>query len=235
MEYRIFLVEDDSTLATQLQGHLQRYGYAVRRVDDFAHVLAEIQSFAPHLILMDVNLPYQDGFQLTRAVRRTSTVPVLFLSARAGEMEQVLGMESGGDDYLVKPFHPEVLLAKIRAMLRRTHGEYAHADGLRTLRAGDLELDLATAQLRCRGQVQALTRNEVKLLALLMEQVDRVTSRDACLKALWDDASFVDDNTLTVNVTRLRAKLEPWGLKEALQTRWGQGYVLQSRALGGCS
>lgn len=182
---------------------------------------------------MDVNLPYADGFHLTRAIRRHSAVPILFLSARAGDMEQVLGMESGGDDYITKPFHLDVLLAKVKAMLRRAYGEYAQAGESRVvLQAGALELDLTAAELRCRGQSQSLTRNELRLLHLLMERAGRVVTREECLEALWDDASFVDDNTLTVNVTRLRAKLDALGLKDVIETRRGIGYQLMADRLG---
>lgn len=227
MSYRIFIVEDDAKIAGSVSGFLERYGFQTVLAADFRQVEQECLAANPHLVIMDVNLPYQDGFHLCRAIRRHSAVPILFLSARAGEMEQVMGMESGGDDYITKPFHLDVLHAKVRAMLRRAWGEYAQPDGARAvLRAGALELDLAAAEMRYAGQSQSLTKTELKLLHILIERADRVVSREDCLEALWDDSSFVDDNTLTVNVTRLRSKLDAWGLKEAVETRRGLGYQL---------
>lgn len=234
MSYQIFIVEDDATIAGAIANYLARYGYQPRLVQDFRQVEQEVLASRPHLILLDVNLPYQDGFHLCRAIRRHSAVPILFLSARAGDMEQVLGMESGGDDYITKPFHLDLLHAKIKAMLRRTYGEYAQAESSSrpVLQAGDLHLDLAAAEMRYQGQSQALTKTELRLLHILLQRADRVVTREQCLEALWDDSSFVDDNTLTVNVTRLRAKLDVWGPKEALETRRGLGYQLVSAKLG---
>lgn len=235
MSYTILIVEDDPKIAGLVGEYLTRYGYTVAQVQDFRRVEQEFLAVRPHLVLMDVNLPYQDGFHLTRLIRRHSAAPILFLSARAGEMEQVLGMESGGDDYITKPFQLDLLHAKVKAMLRRTYGEYAQAEAANRsmLQVGRLDLDLSAGEIRLFGQAetQTLTRNEVKLLHLLMEKAGRVVSREECLEALWDDASFVDDNTLTVNVTRLRAKLEHWGLKEAIETRRGVGYLLSPHRL----
>lgn len=224
--YRILIVEDDAKIAAAVSGYLDRYGYECRIAADFRQVEREFLQVQPHLVIMDVTLPYQDGFHLTRALRRHSRAPILFLSARAGEMEQVLGMESGGDDYITKPFHLEVLLAKVKAQLRRAYGEYAAGGGAAGLQRGALLLDLTLSEMRVGANSQPLTRNEAKLLHLLMERAGTIVSREACLEALWDDAAFVDDNTLTVNVNRLRAKLEPLGLRDALETRRGQGYLL---------
>lgn len=228
MTYTILIIEDDSKIAAGISDFLARYGYRTALVQDFARVEEEFLQLNPHLVLMDVNLPYRDGFHLTRDLRRHSSVPILFVSARSGDMEQVLGMESGGDDYITKPVNLEVLHAKIRAMLRRAYGEYAapETQSRALVRVGALELDLTSAELRWAGEAQPLTRNELRLLHLLMDRADRVVSRDACLEALWDDTAFVDDNTLTVNVNRVRAKLDQWGLKEALETRRGMGYLL---------
>jgi DNA-binding response OmpR family regulator len=233
LTYRIFIVEDDPIIAGSIREHLAQYGFAPTCTQDFRRVEQEFLQLQPHIVLLDVNLPYQNGFHICRALRRHSAVPVLFLSARAGEMEQVMGMESGGDDYITKPFHLDVLHAKIRAMLRRAYGEYAEAAPAQRaiLQAGGLQLDLTAAEMRWQGEAQPLTRNELKLLHLLMERAGRVVSREDCLEALWDDSSFVDDNTLTVNVTRLRAKLDGWGLKEAVETKRGLGYQLRLERL----
>lgn len=233
MSYQILIVEDDPKIAAAIHGYLTRYGYQAFLVRDFTQVEQEFARLQPHLVLLDVNLPFQDGFHVCRALRRRSSAPILFLSARSGDMDQVLGIESGGDDYIAKPFHLEVLHAKIKALLRRAYGEYAPAEPPRAIpRVGDLSLDLAAGAARFHGQSQSLTRNELKLLHVLMERAGRVVSREECLEALWDDSSFVDDNTLTVNVTRLRTKLDAWGLKDAIETRRGLGYQLMPERLG---
>lgn len=233
MSYHIFIVEDDAKIAGAIQTYLGRYGYQCTLARDFARAQQEIAQAQPHLVILDVNLPYQDGFHLCQTLRRTSSVPVLFVSARAGDMDQVRGMESGGDDYITKPFALEVLLAKVKALLRRAYGEYAGPRNATTLQVGLLALDLAAAEMRhtTTQAAQPLTRNELKLLHLLMERPGQVVTREACLEALWDDSSFVDDNTLTVNVTRLRTKLDAWGLKEAVETRRGLGYRLAPERL----
>ncbi|MEW6524312.1 MAG: response regulator transcription factor [Bacillota bacterium] len=233
-QYQIMVVEDDRRTAELVRGYLQRYGYRVDLVNDFGQVEQEFLARRPQLVILDVNLPYQDGFHLCRALRRHSAVPILFLSARAGDMEQVLGLESGGDDYLTKPFHLEVLHAKVKAILRRAYGEYAvpQASARSMIQLGELQLDLAAGEVRFGGQAQQLTKNELRLLALLIETAPATASRERCLETLWDDASFVDDNTLTVNVTRLRHKLATWGLDEAIVTRRGLGYQLVPERLG---
>lgn len=177
---------------------------------------------------MDVTLPYQDGFQLTRALRRNSAVPILFVSSRAGEMEQVFGMESGGDDYITKPFHMEVLLAKVRALLRRAYGEYARVEpeAQTVLLVRGLQLDLGSGIVRFGEKVQHLSGNETQLLRLLMKRNGQVARREECLEALWDDSAFVDDNTLTVNISRLRSRLDLLGLIDLVETRRGEGYRL---------
>lgn len=227
MAFRISIVEDDPKIAASVGDYLRRYGYEVAAVDDFNDAEAEVLAFQPHLIIMDVNLPYQDGFMLTRRLRQRSTVPILFLSARSGEMEQVFGIESGGDDYVTKPFSLEVLHAKIRSLLRRAYGEYVQAETDRAvLSAGELSLHLVSGTASTGGRQQSLTPNEVKLLHLLLQHTGKIVTREQCLEALWDDSSFVDDNTLTVNVTRLRQKLAALGFPEAIETRRGQGYRL---------
>lgn len=227
MAFRIFIVEDDPKIANSIRLHLDQYGYYARVARCFENVEGEFKEFDPHLVIMDVNLPYQDGFYLCHQIRRYSAVPVLFLTARTGEMEQVFGLESGGDDYMTKPFHLKVMQAKVKALLRRAYGEYAEkVMEPSSLQAGDLRLDLTSAQVQYGEEVQSLTKNELKLLTLLMERVNQVVSRGECLESLWDNSSFVDDNTLTVNVTRLRKKLGEWGLESMIQTKRGIGYQL---------
>ncbi|SFI88583.1 response regulator transcription factor [Thermoflavimicrobium dichotomicum] len=233
MNYRIYIVEDEEKIAQSIRSYLQQYGYDVFVVQEFTKVIEEFTSIKPHLVILDVNLPYQDGFHLCRQIRQLSSVPILFLSARASEMEQVMGMESGGDDYITKPFHLEVLHAKCKAILRRTYGEYAREEGSiePIIRVGELTLHIGKMEMDYGGQVQSLTKNEVKLLRLLMERAGKVVTREDCLEALWDDIDFVDDNTLTVNVTRVRKKLGKWNLDHLIQTKRGVGYIFDINGL----
>ncbi len=233
MTYRILIVEDDARIAGSVQNYLNRYGYEAHRIHDFRQVEQEFVRVRPHLVIMDINLPYQDGYHLTRVIRRRSSIPICFLTARAGDVDQILGIESGGDDYVTKPFNLDVLHAKLRALLRRAYGEYAGNETQAALTVGALKVDLAAGAIEFRGQSQTLTRNELRLMHLLMRRADEITTREECLEAIWDDATFVDDNNLTVNITRLRAKLDAWGLKDAIETRRGMGYQLVSSRLGG--
>lgn len=224
IQYKLLIIEDDLKIAEAVTEFLGRYGFHVTIVTDFANVEAQVWSHDPHLILLDVTLPYLDGFHLCRAIRRRSRVPILFLSARAGEMEQIFGMESGADDYITKPFSLDVLLAKVRAALRRAYGELSPQAAM--LKAGPLELDLGAAEIRANGQRQALSRTELLLLQRLMASPGQLVSRESCLEAVWDDAAFVDDNTLSVNMTRLRSKLVSVGLEGVLASKRRLGYML---------
>lgn len=231
--HTIMIVEDDADLAATVAAHLEQYGYSTVRILDFRQVEQQFLATRPHLVLMDVTLPYQDGFHLTRMLRRHSAVPILFVSSRAGEMEQVFGMESGGDDYITKPFHFDVLLAKVRALLRRAYGEYARVEpeALTVRMVKGLQLDLTSGTVRYGGRTQQLSGNEAKLLDLLMKRAGQTTRREECLEALWDDSAFVDDNTLTVNISRLRQRLQDLGLPDAVETRRGEGYRLNVERL----
>lgn len=224
---RIFLVEDDPKLATILASHLERYGYEVARAARFDDLKREFLEVGPGLVLLDINLPWFDGFYWCRQIRTVSTVPVIFITARGGAMDQVMAIDNGGDDYLVKPFSLEVVTAKVKGALRRSYGEYAvtaaddPAHGYR-----GLSWDPQRLQAQFQSRNVELSRNEGLLLAALLSAQGRVVRRDKLLEALWDDADFVDDNTLTVNVTRLRRKLGDLGLDDAVRTVRGEGYKL---------
>jgi DNA-binding response OmpR family regulator len=225
---RIYIVEDDEKLAELLARRLRQYGFDVRRAADFRRIDDEVAAYQPHLILLDVNLPYYDGFYWCRAIRRFARMPIIFLSARTGDMDKVLALEQGGDDYLTKPFHPDVLLAKVRALLRRAYGDYAgyqQAACDELVRHG-LILDLRRFEIRFHDESQSLTGTERELLRALMLADGRTVTRDELLQAVWDDVDFVDDNTLTVNIARLRAKLANLGLAGVIATVRGVGYRL---------
>lgn len=233
MDYSIYIVEDDRKIAEAIASYLQMYGYRVTLTKDFSRVLSEFLLLRPHLVVLDINLPYQDGFHLCQQIRKISHVPILFLSSRSGEMEQVFGIESGADDYITKPFQLEVLLAKIKALLRRAYGNYRSMldSAYNIVTIGNLQLDLEKMELSYKGESQSLSKNEGKLLHLLMKNKGKVVLREECLEVLWDDARFVEDNTLTVNIARVRKKLAVWNLDQCIETKRGLGYRLNTAVL----
>ncbi len=221
--YKILIVEDDATIAALLCECLSRWGYEACAAQDLQHVMNVFSQFEPQLVLLDISLPFYDGFHWCREIRQVSSVPVLFLSSRGDNMDIVMAMSMGGDDYVQKPFSTEVLLAKISALLRRA---YSYTPAPPPIEARGARLDTSGAALYFDGQTLELTRNEVRILATLLERKNSVVSREDLMRALWDDDSFVDDNTLTVNVARLRKKLECMGLLDFIVTRKGLGYSI---------
>lgn len=227
--YRIMLVEDDPKIAGILAEELERYGHTTVTVQDFARIKEEFLAATPDMVLLDINLPRFDGYYWCRQIRAHSSVPILFISARAGELDQVRALENGGDDYITKPFNLELVMAKVRSALRRAYGEYATARESDLLQVGSLLLNRSENRVSRGGVVLELTPKEFRLLRLLAERRNEIVSREEILEALWDDVEFVDDNTLTVNVARVRRRLEELGLPEAIETKRGQGYRLNLR------
>lgn len=225
---KILIIEDDPKIASLLQNHLQKYGYAATITEDFNAIIETFQAVDPDLVLLDINLPSFDGFYWCRQIRQHSTCPILFLSARSGEMDQVMALENGGDDFITKPFAYEVVTAKIRSSLRRAYGEYAPNVKERKIELDELTLFIERMELTKDGKVIALTKKEAVLLEMLMNRSPRVASREVLLEKLWDDQSFVDENTLNVNVTRVRKKLQELNIENAIETIRGAGYRLIS-------
>ena len=224
MEYRILIVEDDAVIADGIAAYLKSWGFAAEQVMDFRRVLEAAAALEPHLILMDVSLPYFNGFYWCAQLRKTSAVPVIFISSRTEDMDIVMAMNMGGDDYITKPLSMEVLLAKIQAMLRRSY-DYEVQQPLPRLR--DAVLDAGASCLLRDGVRIPLTKNEVGILQLLLEKPGQVVSREAIMLRLWDSDVFVDDNTLTVNINRLRRTLREADLGEdCIVTHKGQGYSI---------
>jgi len=225
--FKIFLIEDDKKLESIVKEYLERYGYKVYTVNDFKEIEIEFQKNKPDLVLLDINLPYYDGFYLCRLFRKNSSLPIIIISARSDDIEQVMGIELGADDYIVKPFSYEVLIAKIKASLRREYGEYANK--IQDIRVKELLLDESSFKMKYRGKEIDLSKNEFKLIKKLIENKDKVVRREELLEALWDDIAFVDDNTLTVNVTRIKQKLCDIGMKDVIRTKRGLGYIFESK------
>jgi len=231
--HKIMICEDDPKLAELLQANIEKYGYETGVVRDFDRVLDFFKAYDPHLVLMDVNLPRYDGFYWCRQIRAVSKCRLLFISARSGEMDQVMALEYGGDDYITKPFHMEVVMAKIRSQLRRADGEYADQAEERVVQLSGLRLYPERMETELGGKSVLLTKKEAVLLEALMRQSPRVASREALLEKLWDDQTFVDENTLNVNIARLRKKLQELNADDGLETVRGAGYrLLPSRETG---
>ncbi len=230
--FRVLIVEDDEQIASIIASELTRYGYEPHRVTDFAQVKLEFLRVQPDLVIMDINLPLYDGFYWCRQIRVVSTVPIIFLSARTGEMDQVLAIENGADDYITKPFSLEVLRAKIHGVLRRAYGEYAGQSDRNQLlwEVGGVVFDEERNTVSCGERQVELSLTEFRLIKCLAKKAGRIVSREELLSVLWDDVNFVDDNTLTVNVARVRRRLEDIGLVGVIETKRGQGYSL---VLGG--
>lgn len=221
--YRILIVEDDMTIAKAVRKHMEGWGYEVRCAEDFKNVLAEFASFSPQLVLLDISLPFFNGYHWCSQIRQISRVPVIFLSSASDNMNIVMAINMGGDDFVAKPFDLNVLMAKVQAMLRRTY-DFGGQTGLFEHRG--VILNLSDATVFYDGSRVELTKNEFKILQILMEQKGNVVSRDKIMTRLWESDSYVDDNTLTVNVTRLRKKLEEAGVKGFITTKKGIGYLI---------
>ncbi|MDE6984751.1 MAG: response regulator transcription factor [Lachnospiraceae bacterium] len=219
--YRIFVVEDDEMIAGSLKRHLESWDYEVVCAQDLSNVMPEFVSAAPHLVLMDIKLPCYNGYHWCSEMRKVSKVPIIFLSSAADNMNIVMAVNMGGDDFIAKPFDLDVLTVKIQAMLRRSYDFVSQSVVLE--HRGAL-LNLTEATLTCHGGKLELTRNELRILQVLMENKEKVVARDTLMTRLWESDSYVDENTLSVNVNRLRKKLEHVGLVEFIQTKKGIGY-----------
>lgn len=217
----LLLIEDNEQLRKYIREYLSAYGYEAHALNDYDNVLETIERVAPKLILLDITLPKFDGFYYLKLIRKKFDTPIIVISARSEEGEQIRGIETGADDYVTKPFSIGVLLAKINAVLRRTEQSPGSA-----IAAGALALDSDTMKISYRGASAELSKNEFRVLRLLLKNASQIVSREQLLEELWDDTSFVDDNTLTVNMTRVKKKLAELGLGHAISTKRGVGYVL---------
>ena len=218
------MVEDDAVIASAVQRHLESWGYQVACAVRFDDVLSDFAAFDPQLVLLDISLPFFNGYHWCREIRRVSEVPIIFLSSASDNMNLIMAMNMGGDDFIPKPFDWNVLLAKIQALLRRT---YDFGGQVSLLEHRDAILNTADAVLTYHGERIDLTKNEYRILQALMEQKGKVVSRETLMERLWATDSFVDENTLTVNVNRLRKKLDKAGLHDFIRTKVGMGYLVE--------
>ena len=222
-KYRILIVEDDEVIARSIQKLMEYWGWEACCVEDFSKVLDTFASYNPHLVILDIALPACNGFYWCMEIRKISRVPVVFLSSASDNMNIVIAMNMGGDDFIAKPFDRNVLAAKIQAILRRT---YDFAANTELIAHKGAVLNTADATLTYEGQRIDLTKNDYKILKMLLENKGKTVSRDALMTRLWETDCFVDENTLTVNITRLRKKLEQAGLTDFIVTRKGMGYLI---------
>ncbi|MBU3185400.1 response regulator transcription factor [Clostridium estertheticum] len=218
---KILIIEDDLKLKKYMQGYLNAYDYKTILLNDFDNVLEDVQHIEPNLIILDINLPTFDGFYFLKIIRNKSNVPVIIVSARSEEGEQIRGMELGADDYITKPFGMGILLAKVNAVLRRTNNVVTTED----FNICGLTLNSDSMRLVFEEKIVDLSKNEYKLLKLFMSNCGKVITREELLETLWDDTDFIDDNTLTVNITRVKKKLKDLEAKNSIVTKRGVGYV----------
>lgn len=222
--YRILLVEDDVNLASAMKTHIESWGNEVHLISDFKNIMPEFNEYDPHLVLMDIMLPFFNGYHWCETVRKVSNVPIIFLSSASDNMNIVMAMNMGGDDFIPKPVDPMVLTAKIQAILRRNY-EIKNTSSAIEFSGATLNLNDGTVSVN--DSTIELTRNEFRILRVLLENRGKIVSRDSIMNALWQDDCFVEENTLTVNIARLRKKLEDNGLNDIIITKPRSGYIIQ--------
>lgn len=223
---RILIVEDDKKLRNELEIFLNNNGYQAYSLETFENTISDILNMNPDLILLDINLPGADGQYICKELRRKSNMPIIIITSRDNELDELLSINYGADHYITKPFNIQILLAKITSILRRTN---IIADIGDKIDAKDFILNMSKSTIEREDKWVELTKNEFRILKFLVQNREKIVSREEIMECLWDNESFVDDNTLTVNINRVRTKLEDLGLKELLETKRGQGYMLKRR------
>lgn len=221
-KWKIFLVEDDKVIAEEIERHLNFWNYEIKIAEDFQNIFDDFKNFHPDLVLMDVTLPFYNGYHWCKIIRKNSKVPILFISAADENLNLIMAMDLGADDYLTKPFELELLQIKIRALLRRAY-EYIET---RNISYKDISLDCDKMIISRENKEIELTKNEFKILEILLEKPGKVVNRDEIIDKIWQSDSYIDDNTLTVNVMRLRKKLEDINIFELIKTKKGVGYYV---------
>ena len=222
--YKIFIVEDDKGISDGIVSCLGNWGMEGRAVSDFMKVIEEVNEYEPHLIIMDITLPYMGGYHWCQEIRKTSSVPIIFISSATDNMNIIMAINMGADDFIAKPFDQSVLIAKVTALLRRTY-DFSQASA--TLEVAGAVLNTNNNTLTYNGTEIDLARNEYRILLTLVQNKNKVVSREKLMEALWETDCYVDENTLTVNVGRLRKTLEGIGLKDLIKTKFGVGYILE--------
>ena len=222
MNKKIFIIEDEEKIRLELSTFLNRYGYETSYSDDFENIVEIALKEKPHIILLDINLPYYDGYYICREIRKASNVPIIVVTSRNSEIDELMSMNLGADYFITKPYNTQILLARISSIIRRAY-QNVESEVFEFRR---LKYNMSTSEMEFDDKKIELTKNESRILATLIRNKEKIVSRNELMKALWQSDEFVDDNTLTVNINRLRKKLEEIGAKDYLQTKRGQGYIL---------
>lgn len=220
---KIIIIEDDKIIREELQSFLNKYGYKVLAPIDFENIIDFILKEKADLILLDINLPIYDGYYICREIRKKSEVPIIIVTSRDSDMDELMSMNIGADDFVTKPYNTQILLARIGALLKRTAGNIVSNN---ILAYKDLLLNLSNASISYKDKEVELTKNEMKILSYLIENKGTIVSRETLMEYLWKSDFFVDDSTLSVNITRLRKKIETIGIDNAIETRRGLGYIM---------
>ena len=224
MMQKILIVEDDEKLRNELKIFLEKNGYKVEVLETFKNTIQDILNIKPDIVLLDINLPNVDGQYVCKEIRKTSNMGIIIVTSRDSEIDELLSINYGADHYITKPYNIQILLAKIASLLRRTNASGEISD---KIDAKDFIINTSNSTIEKQGKIIELTKNEYKILKYLVQNREKIVSREEIMDCLWETESFIDDNTLTVNITRLRNKLEELNLKELLETRRGQGYILK--------
>lgn len=222
--YRVLIIEDDMTIAKSMKNSLCQWNYETEYIVDFKDITTQFIQFDPHLVLLDISLPFFNGYHWCSEIRKISKVPIIFVSSMSNNMNIIMAVNMGGDDFIAKPFDLNILVAKVQALLRRT---YSFGGKMDVIEHRGVVLSLNSATLEYKGTKVELTKNEFKILQILLENIGKVISRDAIMTRLWESDSYIDDNTLTVNVTRLRKKLSDAGISDFIKTKKGIGYMVE--------
>lgn len=222
--YKILIIEDDSTLSVTMKKHIESWNFDVKCIRNFQNIIPEFEEFDPHLVLLDIMLPFFNGYHWCTELRKISNVPIVFISSASDDMNIVMAMNMGGDDFIAKPVESNVMIAKIQAILRRT---YDMTDKVPIMEHKGAILNLNDTTLLYNDNRIELTKNEFRIMQTLLENKGKVVSRDMLMTKLWQMDCYVEENTLTVNVTRLRRKLESAGLCDFIKTKIGSGYIIE--------
>ncbi|WP_217956217.1 response regulator transcription factor [Enterococcus gallinarum] len=222
---KIYLIEDDATIVSVLADYLRQWGYECYPAKKFAEILQEFRAVSPDLILLDISLPYYNGYHWCQEIRNISEVPIIFLSSMDQQMNQIMAMNMGADDYLTKPFDLAFVLAKIQALLRRSY-QYTHQQ-VQTFSLGDVTFHPIENLLKSKTESLPLSPNESRILSLLLQQQGKIVPKETIIEMLWNSEEFIDNNTLAVNMTRLRKKLSQTGLSDLIQTVKNKGYLIE--------
>ena len=221
---KILIVEDDKKLREELKIFLEKHGYHVEMLEKFDNTIEEIKNVKTDLILLDINLPYVDGEYICKEIRKVSNVPIIMVTSRDNELDELLSINNGADQYVTKPYNIQILLAKIERLLKRSYNSNMSQD---KINCGNFILNISKSTIEKEDASLELTKNELKILYFLVLNKEKIVSRNEIMDYLWDSESFVDDNTLTVNINRLRTKLEEIGLQDIIETKRGLGYILK--------